>query len=94
MRRFLQHVLPYRFVKLRHYGLLAPGNVNRRLLVARQRLTGATSPAPTSPPEAPALEDFRALLLRRTGIDLTRCPVCKGLLVSRALPPPPLKDSS
>jgi hypothetical protein len=28
LRRFVQHVLPGGFVKLRHYGLLAPGNVN------------------------------------------------------------------
>ncbi len=26
MRRFLQHVLPERFVKVRYYGLLSPGN--------------------------------------------------------------------
>jgi hypothetical protein len=30
IRRFLQHVLPERFVKVRYYGLLSPGN--RRLL--------------------------------------------------------------
>jgi hypothetical protein len=30
MRRFLQHVLPERFVKVRYYGLLSPGK--RRLL--------------------------------------------------------------
>jgi hypothetical protein len=30
MRRFLQHVLPERFVKVRYYGLLSPGN--RQLL--------------------------------------------------------------
>jgi hypothetical protein len=29
------HVLPHGFVKLRHYGLLAPGNVNTRLAAAR-----------------------------------------------------------
>ena len=46
-----------------------------RLGKGKKDCTGATSPAPTSPPEAPAREDFRALLLRRTGIDLTRCPV-------------------
>jgi hypothetical protein len=39
MRRFLQHVLPERFVKVRYYGLLSPGN--RRLLkLAREVLGG------------------------------------------------------
>lgn len=36
MRRFLQHVLPERFVKVRYYGLLAAGN--RRLLERARRL--------------------------------------------------------
>ncbi len=31
IRRFLQHVLPRGFVKIRHFGLLAPGNVNGKL---------------------------------------------------------------
>ena len=39
MRRFLQHVLPERFVKVRYYGLLSPSNRHllnrvRELLVA------------------------------------------------------------
>lgn len=39
IRRFLQHVLPHRFVKVRYYGLLSPGN--RHLLTqARQVLGG------------------------------------------------------
>jgi len=36
IRRFLQHVLPERFVKVRYYGLLAAGN--RRLLDRARRL--------------------------------------------------------
>jgi hypothetical protein len=59
LRRFLLHVLPDQFFKIRHYGLLAPGNVNTRLVQARDLLapipeqtgvapqqTGATSPPP------------------------------------------------
>ena len=37
MRRFLQHVLPKGFVKVRYYGLVSPGN-RHRLLQARQLL--------------------------------------------------------
>ncbi len=36
MRRFLLHVLPHGFRKIRHYGLYAPSNVNRRLERARE----------------------------------------------------------
>ena len=101
LRRFLQHVLPDGFVKLRHYGLLAPCNVNSRLVTAR-KLLEARTPSPMSPssppPAAPAatgqLERWRELLLRLTGIDLTRCPKCGGAICSRPLMRVPLKDTS
>ena len=35
LRRFLLPVLPNGFMKLRHCGLLGPGNVNTRLAAAR-----------------------------------------------------------
>jgi hypothetical protein len=38
IRRFLLHVLPRRYVKIRHYGLLAASNAKTRLEIARQRL--------------------------------------------------------
>jgi hypothetical protein len=38
LRRFLLHLLPPRFFKIRHYGLLAPGNVNSRLARAQALL--------------------------------------------------------
>jgi hypothetical protein len=34
IRRFLLHVLPKRFVRIRHYGLLAGRNVTTQLTVA------------------------------------------------------------
>ncbi|MFQ5584350.1 MAG: IS91 family transposase, partial [Calditrichia bacterium] len=40
IRRFLQHVLPHRFVKVRYYGLLSPKN--RPLLQNTQQLLGVT----------------------------------------------------
>lgn len=39
IRRFLLHVLPPRFVKIRHYGLMAPGNVKTELEQARALLS-------------------------------------------------------
>ena len=35
IRRFLLHVLPPRFVKIRHYGLMAPCNAKTKLEKAR-----------------------------------------------------------
>jgi hypothetical protein len=98
LRRFLQHVLPAGFVKLRHYGLLAPGNVNTRLATARKLLearSSPTSPTPsTSPAPAQPAESWRELLLRLTGIDVTRCPKCGGATTSLPLARVPLKDTS
>ncbi len=71
LRRFLQHVLPHGFVKLRHYGLLAPGNVNTKLVAACELLKARATPPPVevAPPPAgldkPA--DWRELLLTGLG---------------------------
>ena len=50
MRRFLLHVLPSGFHRIRHYGLLANANRQRDIATARDILH---QPAPT-PPAAPA----------------------------------------
>jgi len=99
LRRFLLHVLPPGFVKLRHYGLLAPGNVNGRLVAARALLENSQ---PLSPPSKPtdqvvsveASADWRVLLRQLTGIDLSSCKKCGGLLASRPMRQPSWRDSS
>jgi hypothetical protein len=53
LRRFVQHVLPKGFVKVRHYGLLANAQREARLEVCRRLLlAAAVVPAPV---EAPAV---------------------------------------
>lgn len=52
VRRFCLHILPERFVKIRHYGLLGNRQRGQRLARARE-LLGATS-APAAPQPAPA----------------------------------------
>jgi hypothetical protein len=76
LRRFLQHIVPEGFVRIRHFGLLA--NCRRQAALATCRTLLA---APPPPPATEAPESVRALMLRVTGIDINRCPVCQlGLL--------------
>jgi hypothetical protein len=84
IRRFLQHVLPQGFHKVRYYGLWSP--VHRPLL--RQLQLALAGHAPVPPPTAPAREshppDFWCPPLRAG----QPCPHCgQGLLVViRSLP--------
>ena len=73
IRRFLMHVMPKGFVKIRHYGLLASSHVKTKLEVAR-RLLGVDDPDDGD--AVAAVQDWRDLMLEITGIDVRRCPVC------------------
>jgi hypothetical protein len=79
IRRFLLHVLPKRFVRIRHYGLMAGRNVDTRLARCRLLLESAaeTSSAP-SPSAAPTLASDEQ--------DWGTCPHCCGILRRRELP--------
>lgn len=85
IRRFLLHVLPPRFVRVRYYGLLAHRDRNDRLAHCRALLCGADPPPPRQ-------ETWDETLLRLTGADPLRCPHCKQgrlvLLGFLARPPP------
>jgi hypothetical protein len=58
IHRFLQHVLPHHFVKVRYYGFFAP-TLRTRLAALRQRLFATAHPQPAdptaTPPGSPAL---------------------------------------
>jgi hypothetical protein len=88
LRRFVQHVLPPGFTKIRHYGLLASRNVPTSLPLARQLIAEAQptrlEPGAILPTEVRL--DWRALLLALTGIDLRPCPHCGAQLIPRPLP--------
>jgi hypothetical protein len=82
LARFVEHVLPPRFVKIRHYGLHAATNATTRLDRARDLL-----PLLVVTPRADHDLDWRDLLLRLTGTDLRVCPRCTVRAVVRtALP--------
>ena len=70
IRRFLLHVLPEGFMPVRHFGLLA--NRSKKLALAQCRKLLDLDPALPQPP----LLSAKDLLLKITGIDLSRCPSC------------------
>jgi hypothetical protein len=83
LRRFLLHVLPARFVKIRHYGLVAAANVSNKLEAARQCLLAEAEPqraAAASPEMQPS---WRAFLQSLTGLDLLLCPACGARAMER-----------
>ena len=81
LRRFLLHVLPDGFQRIRHYGLLS--NRHRAENLARCReLLAVPVPIPQ-----PAL-DYRERCRQLNGQDPLRCPQCKtGLMVRIAILP-------
>ena len=86
IRRFLNHVLPKGFVRIRHYGLLASRNVGTKLEQARALIQPALSVA-KSEPEASS-SNWRDIMYEVTGVDLSSCPYCKhGRIVRMPLIP-------
>jgi Putative transposase len=89
IRRFLLHVIPKGFVRVRHFGFLA--NRSKGLLAKCRQLLDLSLIVPKLPTRS-----VQELMLQLTGIDITRCPLCqKGTLVFFAnLPVPAPWDSS
>ena len=70
LRRFLLHVLPRGFVRIRHYGFLASRRRGALLPLCKQRLSDA---APSDTPQALAAPSASA--------PLWICPLCGGPMV-------------
>jgi Putative transposase len=89
IRRFLLHVIPKVFVRVRHFSFLA--NRSKSLLAKCGQLLDLDPALPQLPAKS-----VHELMLQLTGIDITRCPLCqKGTLVFLSdLPVPMLWDSS
>jgi hypothetical protein len=90
IRRFLLHVLPHRFVRIRYYGLLANRHRDRQL----ERCRALLDTAPPVP-ESDERESWETVYQRVTGRDPTLCAECGHghLHLVRKLPalgrPPP-----
>lgn len=70
IKRFLMHILPKGFTKVRYYGFLASN-------VRKERLTKArTALSVDEPEQAESKETYKTILTRLTELDLNRCPVC------------------
>jgi hypothetical protein len=90
LRRFLLHIVPRGFVRIRYFGLLA--NRRRRATLARCRVVLA-APTPVAPPAVPAIT------IATPPSDIHRCPsCCVGIMrvtaVHASLPPPASGDTS
>lgn len=84
IRRFLLHVLPSGFKRIRHYGLLSPVRKKTGLAAARAALD---APAPDS-----AVIESVADFLRRVGrIESMRCPHCRTGELRFVAPLPPVR---
>ncbi|MEJ7738595.1 MAG: transposase [Chitinophagaceae bacterium] len=70
VRRFEQHILPKRFVKIRHGGYLAHNGKNVRVAAIHQQLN-LPKPMPK------VIIPFSLQMLQRTGTDYSVCPKCK-----------------
>lgn len=81
LRRFLLHVLPKGFVRIRHYGLLAGRNVDTKLAECRRLLGVVVEPNDLEPTAESTAADGAA-----EG-ECLRCPNCSAPLRRYELPP-------
>jgi hypothetical protein len=88
MRRFLLHVLPPHFHRIRHFGFLANGHRAARLALCRQLLARPVDDLRRRPDAAP--DDRRHAPPWRNGIEPDTCPCCGGhSLILSTLPRAP-----
>jgi hypothetical protein len=88
IRRFLLHVLPTGFVRIRHFGLMAASNAKTKLIKARDLIDPAFSPSDPSQPETLGTDSkiaWHDLLQRLTGIYLSVCPRCGARTIYKPL---------
>ena len=74
IRRFLLHVLPAGFHRIRYYGFLGARHRREKLARCRQ-LLGSTAPL-TTPAAATSRMDYRDRVEALTGLSLRVCPAC------------------
>ena len=71
IRRFLLHILPKGFVKIRYFGFLAHTNKKQAIVLLRKLI----NPDALMPEKIK--ETIAEMMLRLTGNDISCCPQCK-----------------
>lgn len=71
IRRFLLHVLPHNFMKIRYFGFLSHRNKKQSIRIIRKLI------APDAIPPQKRNETVLEMMLRLTGHDILCCPKCK-----------------
>ncbi len=96
--RWLSHILPRGFTKIRHYGLMSASHATTRLQMARRLLAsrpqpGIATPTASHSKSTPSLRTarWREVILSLTGINLGTCPSCGSPTIERR--PLPRRDS-
>ena len=80
IHRFLLHVLPEKFVKIRYYGFLAHTNKKQSIPI----IFKLSNPALKMPKKIK--ETIYEMMFRLTGTDITLCPKCKkGKFITSSL---------
>ncbi len=82
IRRFLLHVLPYKFMKIRYFGFLSHRNKKQAIKLIRKFI----DPDAVLPKKME--ETVFEMMLRLTGQDITCCPKCKKgkMVIIKELP--------
>ena len=88
IRRFLLHVVPYRFVRIRYYGLLAHRNKQSTIESCREYFDFMIQKSED--------KNWMELFKELTGVDISLCPKCKTgrlVLCENFGRPPPLEKA-
>ena len=89
IRRFLLHILPSGFMKIRYFGFLANTNKKTSIPLLRQLIN------PDAESVEKLTETVQEMMLRLTGTDLSLCPECgKGKMINMETLPETLMDTS
>lgn len=87
MRRFLMHVLPRKFVKIRHYGILSNRSRVTKLIKCKTILKVQVLDIQVMPKLSLA-----ELLFKLIGIDINTCPCCSGKMNTKRKLEPKISD--
>ena len=84
IRRFLLHILPKGFMKIRYFGFLAHKNKKKTIPLLRKLIN------PEAKLPEKVKETVQEMMLRVTGNDITCCPKCKKgkMIIIKNLPKP------